>query len=288
VYADLWEATQMRTSASDEIVKRYVTQTTLVGAAEAPTYDALLKHPIMPGARSLTSTTAPAQPSSSKPLSSLTSITDALTLPPKVGTNMTDPRNTMDCTIPIYLDPAIYSPKLGIPLGYWYGCMDAKGQDISQVIPEEMATTPERIRSFQAACDADESCEGFNSDGWLKFGSLRGRFFAKPDIDFYSKIPPICPTSVQVTEVMGYWSLSCFDVTGYDLRRVKMRASSKVVSVADMKKFCDGDTECLGFNSVGWLKSHHSNIAYKFTSETDFYLKPSMETFTTILLRRGG
>jgi len=197
--------------------------------------------------------------------------------------DMTDPRTTEDCTVPIYLDPSKYIHQLNIPLGYWYVCADVKGQDLTQIIAPDMATADQKLMIYKTACDAEPSCEGFNSDGWLKYGSLRGRMFTKPEIDFYSKIPPICPMAIHIVETFGYWRLSCFDIGGHDTRRVRLRQSSKVASIMDVKRVCDDDKTCFGFNSAGWIKSFNSGRGFKFSTESDFFLRPSMESVVEIM-----
>jgi len=203
------------------------------------------------------------------------------------ATEIADPRTTKDCTHPIFLDPEKYGAVRSLPLGYWYSCMDVKGQDMEQVSTNDLMSQEERLMSYAEACSNNELCEGFNSAGWLKYGALRGKTYQKPDIDFYSKMPPLCPKDVHISTVYGYWRISCFDLSGGDLRRVRAKDWKKPVSIEDAKKHCDTDASCIGFNSAGWLKKAGYLSGLTFNVDMDTFLKPNPTVLEEIMQLQG-
>jgi len=117
--------------------------------------------------------------------------------------------------------------------GYeFYPTADSHGNDIDNVSESIV---------FQE-CDSDPTCDGFNSNGWVKHTVL-------PKSQWYSWTTDATKGFyVKKTALDGFDFVPFMDSSGNDIE------NSNRESVLNYAEECHADPECKGFNSNGWLK----------------------------------
>jgi len=130
----------------------------------------------------------------------------------------------------------------------------------------------------------DTDCLGFNSNGWLKHyvkdESQWYKWTNDPSLGFYVKralAPSPTPVPVPPTPSPTTTTLANFDFTPFmdsGSNDIRKSLSGNVDGYAEE---CSMDTDCLGFNSNGWLKHYVSDESqwYKWTNDPSlgFYVK---------------
>ncbi len=106
---------------------------------------------------------------------------------------------------------------------------DSNGNDLRQVQGS--------LEDIRKACDEAPDCKGFNTGGYIKH-TMAPSWTTTPGLDFYEK-----QNAVKYRpRIIGK------DSNLNDIKRVDG-------SLTDIRKACDADAACKGFNSAGWLKN---------------------------------
>lgn len=171
---------------------------------------------------------------------------------------------------------------------------DTYGFDLGRVGNSE-TTSPEVLA---AACNAKTGCVGFNHQGYLKSKVYSpqnmNRYVAwasRPEAGLYYRTgtTPISSSVVStMPDIDGYDNIQGLDMVQYDLPS-RTDLSGKPTEIA---KVCSSTSGCVGFNTLGYLKSttfdpNYMVPVYADDSKFGFYylagsiIKPAIQIYTT-------
>lgn len=110
--------------------------------------------------------------------------------------------------------------------------------------------TNKTIEELKEICKSIPECVGFNSNGWMKSKIVNPRHLVK-ESSFVGPTEGIYIDLTKKKELVydNYIFYEELDSPGSDLVYVKDK------SIEELKVLCDNDPNCMGFNTLGWLKS---------------------------------
>lgn len=143
------------------------------------------------------------------------------------------------------------------------------------------------IDELKTICKSMPDCVGFNSNGWMKHKIVNPTNLVKePSFATYTEGIYIDLTKKKELKFDNYIFYEELDFVGSDITHVSNR------SIEELKIMCDNDPNCMGFNTLGWLKSsiNPSNLCNLYgKSNSEFkdgiYMKDMSEEINNIKLR---
>lgn len=106
------------------------------------------------------------------------------------------------------------------------------------------------IEELKEICKNMKNCVGFNSNGWMKSKIVNKKYLVK-EPTFVKPHEGIYIDTSKRNKLLfdGYLFFEELDSVGSDIAHVSDK------SIEELKQLCDNDPNCMGFNTLGWLKS---------------------------------